>query len=97
MIPLLRLTICCRLPIKPFVTLVGPRVSGRRGKGVKLPCCPATVRGDESRIRHWLHWEGAASRMILKPGDLPCRLEKAAFRGGGPSATLRFFGFSCRA
>src|SRR4051812_1366758 len=71
----------------PFTPPVGPRAGGQRGKGVKAPRCPATVRGDESRTCHWLGREGAVNRMIPKPGDLPCRLLLSAFRGGGLSAS----------
>jgi len=44
------------------------------GKAVRNRRDPVTVIGDETRKCHWPRgWEGAGSRTIREPGDLPGR------------------------
>ena len=57
---------------------------GAPGKAVRIRRDPVTVIGDETRERHWPleGWEGAGSRTIREPGDLPGRASPhAGLRG----------------
>src|SRR5437762_9457276 len=54
------------------------------GKAVRIRPDPVTVIGDETRESHWPRGrEGAGSRTIREPGDLPARaLFDSPFAGG---------------
>src|SRR5438105_6694993 len=55
------------------------------GKAVRIRRDPVTVIGDETRESHWPRGrEGAGSRTIREPGDLPARALFDSVFAGGP-------------
>src|SRR5438309_6098908 len=55
------------------------------GKAVRIRRDPVTVIGDETRESHWPRGrEGAGSRTIREPGDLPARAPFDSVFAGGP-------------
>src|SRR5690242_4248431 len=70
------------------------RPDGGPGKAVRIRRDPVTVIGDETRESHWPRGrEGAGSRTIREPGDLPAR---ALFDSGLRGRTRRGFDDSDR-
>src|SRR5215470_8710504 len=60
---------------------------GDPGKAVRIRRDPVTVIGDETRDGHWPRgWEGAGSRTIREPGDLPGRVYTIPVFAGGHGA-----------
>src|SRR5262245_41514260 len=79
----------CLRPRLLFVSVppsFAPRVPTKGpGKAVRNRRDPVTVIGDETRTGHWpIGWEGAGSRVIREPGDLPGRAPSTPVFEGGP-------------
>jgi len=79
-----RLATPCRLWYRSGV--VRARAPTRApGKAVRIRRDPVTVIGDETRESHWPRGrEGAGSRTIREPGDLPARALFDSVFAGGP-------------
>src|SRR5690242_20999106 len=79
-----RLATCCGFCYVSRAVRAGASHGGP-GKAVRIRRDPVTVFGDETRRSHWPKgWEGAGSRTIREPGDLPARVLITTVFAGGP-------------